>query len=130
MSAASAFSAFERCKYLNLESFRQTGQGVRTPVWFAGDPASGAPQKLYVYSEAGSGKAKRIRRDSRVRIAPCNFRGTLSGGWVEAHAQIVEGEEAALGIRLLNRKYAPWKQLLDFFAKFGRRGHVLFAINP
>jgi uncharacterized protein len=130
MHAESAFSAFERCKYLNLESFRKTGQGVRTPVWFAGDPATGAPQKLYVYSEAGSGKAKRIRRDSRVRIAPCNVRGKLLGDWVEARAEIVEGEEAAFGIRLLNKKYAPWKQILDFFARFKRGGHVLFAISP
>ena len=130
MPAASVFSAFERGKYLNLESFRKSGQGVQTPVWFAGDPPSGTPQTIYVYSTADSGKAKRIRRDSRVRIAPCNVRGKLLGDWIEARAEIVEGEEAARGIRLLNAKYAPWKQLLDFFARFGRRWHVLFSISP
>jgi uncharacterized protein len=130
MSAASMFNAFERGKYLNLESFRKNGQGVRTPVWFAGDPPRGTPQKLYLYSEADSGKAKRIRRDSRVRIAPCNVRGKLLGDWIEARAEIVEGEEAARGIRLLNAKYAPWKQLLNFFAKFKRGGHVVFSISP
>jgi len=31
---------------------------------------------------------------------------------------------------LLNAKYAPWKQLLDFFSKFKRRGRVVFAIHP
>jgi len=69
MSTGSSFDVFQRNKYLNLESFRKNGQGVRTPVWFAGDPVSGTPQKLYVYSEADSGKAKRIRRNSRIRIA-------------------------------------------------------------
>jgi uncharacterized protein len=128
--AASIFDVFERNRYLSLESFRKNGQGVRTPVWFAGDPVNGAPQKLYVYSEADSGKAKRIRRNSRVRIAPCDMRGKLLGDWIEARAEIVAGEEAEQGIRLLNSKYMPWKQLLDSFATFKRRGHVVFAIHP
>ena len=40
MCAASTFDVFQRNKYLSLESFRKNGQGVRTPVWFAGDPPS------------------------------------------------------------------------------------------
>ena len=85
---------------------------------------------LYVYSEAESGKAKRIRRNARVRIAPCDMRGKLLGDWIEARAEIVADEEAGRGMRLLNGKYAPWKQLLDFFSKFKRRGRVVFAIRP
>jgi PPOX class probable F420-dependent enzyme len=130
MCAGSSFDVFQHGKYLNLESFRKNGQGVRTPVWYAGDPAGGPPQTLYVYSEAESGKAKRIRRDSRVRIAPCDVRGKLLGDWVEARAEIVTGGEAKRGMRLLNAKYVPWKQLLDFFSKFKRRGRVMFAIHP
>lgn len=130
MCAASNFDVLQHNRYLNLESFRKTGQGVRTPVWFAGDSVSGAPQTLYVYSEEDSGKAKRIRRDSRVRIAPCDMRGKLLGDWIEARAEIVTGEEARRGVRLLNAKYTPWKQLLDFFSKFKRRRHVVFAIHP
>jgi len=134
MCAASTFDVLQHNKYLNLESFRKNGQGVRTPVWFAGDSVNdsvnGPPQTLYVYSEEGSGKAKRIRRDSRVRIAPCDMRGKLLGDWIEACAEIVTGEEARRGVRLLNAKYAPWKQLLDFFSKFSRHGRVVFAIHP
>jgi uncharacterized protein len=130
MCAASSFDVFQSNRYVSLESFRKNGQGVQTPVWFAGDPASGPPRKLYVYSEAGSGKAKRIRRNSRVRIAPCNVRGKLLGDWVDARAEILTNEEAVYGVRLINEKYKPWKQLLDFFAKFGHREHVIFAIHP
>lgn len=130
MCAPSNFDAFQHNKYLNLESFRKNGQGVCTPVWFASDPASGHPQTLYVYSEADSGKAKRIRRNSRVRIAPCDMSGGLLGDWIEARAEIVTGEEAGHGIRLLNAKYAPWKKLFDLFSWLKRRGHVVFAINP
>jgi uncharacterized protein len=130
MSATSSFDVFQGSKYLNLESFRQSGQGVRTPVWFAAEPPGGAPQTLYVYSTADSGKAKRIRRNSRVRVALCDMRGRLLGDWIEARAEIVAGEEAARGMRLLDAKYKPWKQVLDLFSRFSRRGRVLFAIHP
>ncbi len=38
MSEATA--QFANAKYFSLETFRKTGVGVRTPVWFAEDPAS------------------------------------------------------------------------------------------
>lgn len=114
---------------MSLESFRKNGQGVRTPVWFAGEPASGPPQTLYVYSEEDSGKAKRIRRDARVRIAPCDLRGKVLGDWIEARAEIVTGEEAARGTRLLSAKYAL-KRVFDVLSKLRRRQRVIFAIRP
>jgi PPOX class probable F420-dependent enzyme len=88
-----------------------------------------AHQKLYVYSEADSGKAKRIRRNSQVIIAACDMRGKLLSDWIEAKAEIVTGEEAGRGMRLLNAKYAPWKKLFDLFSRFKRRGRVVFAIT-
>jgi uncharacterized protein len=130
METASPFAVFADHKYLSLETFRKNGAGLRTPVWFAGDAPAGAPQKLYVYSEADSGKAKRIRNNPRVRVAPCDVRGKLRGDWAEARAEIVTGTEAEYGLRLLNRKYFPWKQLLAFFSRFSRRGRVVFAIHP
>ena len=30
-----AIGQFAKAKYLNLETFRKTGIGVRTPIWFA-----------------------------------------------------------------------------------------------
>ena len=132
-----AFVAFQKHKYLSLETFRKSGVGVRTPVWFAGEApteaagsAQGVPEALYVYSTADSGKAKRIRNNGRARIAPCDMRGRLLGDWIDARVEIVTGAEAERGMQLLNRKYAPWKQLLDFFASFRRQGRVMFAIRP
>jgi uncharacterized protein len=130
MCAASTFDQFQRHKYLNLESFRKNGLGVRTPVWFAADPPSGAPQKLYVYSEADSGKAKRIRHNSQVRVAPCDMRGRLLGDWVDGRAEIITGEEAERGMCLLNAKYKPWRQIMNFFLKFRPHARVVFSIHP
>ena len=130
MDTSASFASLQRHKYLNLETFRKNGQSVRTPVWFASEPAVGVPQTLYVYSTADSGKAKRIRNNPRVRVAPCDMRGNLRGDWIEARAAIVTGDEASRGMRLLNQKYLPWKQLLDFFASFRRNARVVFAIRP
>jgi len=127
------FAAFAGHKYLNLETFKKSGEGVKTPVWFAADPAASLDSndaKLYVYTIGVSGKVKRIRNNPRVKIAPCDMRGRVLGEWVEARVAIVTGEEAARGMRLLNKKYFPWKQMLDFFAMFRRRERTVFAIRP
>ena len=127
------FEAFTGHKYLNLETFKKSGEGVKTPVWFAADspaPLDAGDAKLYVYTVGVSGKVKRIRNNPRVRISPCTASGKPLGDWVEARAEIVAGAEAEHGMRLLNKKYVPWKQLLDFFASFRRRERIVFAIRP
>jgi PPOX class probable F420-dependent enzyme len=127
------FAAFAGHKYLNLETFKKSGDAVKTPVWFAADPAhdlASDAARLYAYTIGNSGKVKRIRNNGRVRIAPCDMRGNLLGEWVDARAEIVTGAAAEYGDRLLNKKYGPWKQLLNFFASFRRRGRVGFVIRP
>jgi len=127
------FAAFAGHKYLNLETFKKSGEGVKTPVWFAADPSASldsSDARLYVYSVGVSGKVKRIRNNPRVRIAPCNAGGKVLGEWLQARAEIVTGEEAARGMELLNKKYFPWKLLLDFFAMFRRRERTVFVIRP
>jgi PPOX class probable F420-dependent enzyme len=128
--ADARFASLQEQKYINLETFRKNGQGVRTPVWFAGEPEQGPPQKLYAYSTADSGKAKRIRNNPNVRVAPSDVRGKLLGESIEARAEIVTGEEAEHGMRLLNKKYFPWRQLLGFFSLFSRHNRVVFVIRP
>jgi PPOX class probable F420-dependent enzyme len=127
MNAAAKLDAFDRKKYLNLETYRKSGKAVPTPVWFAAAPGP----VLYVYATADSGKAKRIRRSGSVRIAPCDVRGKVTGAWIDAHAVIVGGEEFARGMRLLNRKYWPWKQILDLSVWFfPRHQRAMIAIRP
>ena len=127
------FAAFRNHKYMNLETFKKTGVGVKTPIWFAADPANDLESdkaRLYAYTIGNSGKIKRIRNNGRVRIAPCDMSGKLLGDWVEARAEIITDTEAEYGDGLLNKKYMPWKQLLNFFASLRRRPRVGFVISP
>ncbi len=118
-------------RYLNLETYRRSGKGVRTPVWFAAAPEHPDGPRLYVYTTAESGKVKRIRRAGVVKIAPCDARGRVTGAWIAARAEIVGGAEFVAGMRLLDRKYWPWKQILNLSSGlFGRHQRAMIVIRP
>jgi uncharacterized protein len=134
MSTAVELAVLEGKRYLSLETYRKGGTGVRTPVWFAVEPTNAPasnPRKLYVHIATDSGKAKRIRQKGMVKIAPCDARGNVSGQWIDAHAEIVDGEEFGRGMGLINRKYRPWKQILDLYALLFRRPErIMLSIRP
>ena len=48
-------------KYISLTTFRKTGVGVATPVWFGEEDG-----KLYVMTRSDMGKTKRIRNNPQV----------------------------------------------------------------
>ena len=71
MSDANYFAALDKQDYLSLETFRKNGAGVRTPVWFAADPATDIRSpgaKLYIYTIENTGKVKRARNNPRARV--------------------------------------------------------------
>ncbi len=127
------FAAFRDHKYISLETFKKSGEGVKTPLWFAADPSvdlSGDGALLYIYTNGNTGKVKRIRNNGHVKVAPCTIKGAPLGDPVDAKAEIVTGEVASKAMRLLNEKYFPWKQILGLFALFSRRERVVMAIRP
>lgn len=122
-----AIGQFESAKYINVETFRKTGVGVRTPVWFAADPA--AADSFYIYSLPDAGKVKRIRNNPKVRVAPCDMRGNLRGAWVDGRARICSGEEVAKGQDLLRRKYGWMKIVGDFFSRMQGKTQAVLQIS-
>src|SRR5215510_14172539 len=115
---------FASQKYLNLESYRKDGQAVHTPLWFVEN--NGA---LYFYTVASSYKVKRIHNNPRVRVAPCDMRGNLKGGWVAATARRLGEAESRRATELLNRKYGWAKRILNFLAKIRGHERAAFAIQ-
>ena len=119
-----ALAPFRGHNYLSLETFRKTGVGVRTPLWFAEKDG-----ELLLYTLADSGKVKRIRNNPRVRIAPSDLRGKPLGDWIEATARFLQGGEADTANRLLNQKY--WlKRLFDWTSKLRKQPRVYLAARP
>jgi PPOX class probable F420-dependent enzyme len=103
-----SLDGFGSCKHALLVSYRRDGTPVPTPVWAA--PAGGT---LYVRSERGSGKVKRLRGDARVLIAPCTARGRPLGAPLEATAAVLDREEELLAERILAGRYGFGRALFE-----------------
>lgn len=89
--------------FIQLTTFRRTGEGVPTPVWVVPDGDT-----LAVFTPAGTGKLKRIRHTPRVTVAECSRRGRVDGDVVPvvAHATATaEPAEVERVTRLLAGKY-------------------------
>lgn len=118
-------TSFDRQKYLNLETFRKNGNGVKTPVWFVEDGDA-----LFVRTIANSGKVKRIRNHQQVHIAPCKMDGALLGDWLEASARLVTDPEIDHKVdRLLGKKYGLMKILFGLASTLEGRKNTIIEIK-
>jgi uncharacterized protein len=109
--------------YISLETFKKSGQGMKTPVWFVLHENA-----FYVYTEADSWKVKRIRHTPRVRVAVCNMRGGIKGPWLDATASLVEGDERLAADKLLDRKYFL-KKIFNFLTRINRHKRAMIKIE-
>ena len=118
---------FEKQQYLNIETFRKNGQGVKTPVWFVQDG-----EALHVWTQAGSGKAKRIRNNGTVRVAPSTGSGEPTGEWVDARAETNESPDAINHVeKLMQKKYGVMFYIFGFVGKMrGGANYTAIKIQP
>lgn len=87
-------------KYISLTTFRRTGTPVSTPVWVTREGGH-----LYVITEAGSGKAKRLRNNPSVTVAPCDMRGSTTGDAVSGKAELLDADGTRKVAGLIRRRY-------------------------
>lgn len=106
-------------RFISLVTFRRSGQGVATPVWFALDGPS-----VVVGTFEDSGKAKRLRHTDKVDIAPCNFRGLVRGPYVPGHACVLDPTGAILAAAALSDKYG-WQ-----WDMFSRKVDMYVSVRP
>jgi PPOX class probable F420-dependent enzyme len=113
--AEDKLSEFASQKHISLETYRKTGDSVRTPVWFIEENG-----ELFVRTDSSTGKIKRIRNNPRVRIAPCNARGTVKGKWVDGEARMIEAESSEHVFSLLRKKYGMSYRIIRLVQRFSR----------
>ncbi len=114
---------FPNQKYIVVETFRKSGVGVKTPVWFVEDDGL-----VWVVTREKTGKVKRIRNNSKVNLAVSNFSGDPKSDWNTGTAQIVQGDTAKKIIQKRNKKYGIMARLIGIFsAKKG--AYVVFSIK-
>ncbi len=104
----SPFAPLIAKSFASLTTFRKTGVAVATAIWFSLENDT-----IYIYTDAKSGKVKRIRHTSRVTLAPCKASGKVTGDAIEATASIIsDPQEIARAEASLARKYGfQWHAL-------------------
>lgn len=105
-------------RYVSLTTFRRDGTPVATPVWQIthGDT-------MWVWTGATTGKARRLRGNPVLTLAPCTARGQVTGDAVPARGQVVPVSDEPEMFAALRRKYG-W-QMTAMMALHGFQHRVL-----
>lgn len=109
---------------MNVETYRKTGVAVQTPVWFV--VVNG---ELCFTTETRSGKVKRLRRNPKVRVAPCKVNGELLEDWHDGTARFLSGDEILVVEKMFSRKYGLQKYWFDLLGRLQRRERLFIAIQ-
>ena len=111
--------------YINLETFRKNGTGVKTPLWQTTEGNT-----MYVWTAAGSWKVKRIRNNPDVRLCESDAQGNPKGEWIAAKAEVLESAAAEVEQRKrMAAKYKLFFQVFRVLALSRRTEHTVIAIK-
>jgi uncharacterized protein len=108
-ATVSGFDHLAGHKYALLVTYRRSGEAVPTPVWFGVDEQG----RFYARTGKLAAKAKRIRNNPRVRVAPCSVRGVPKGPYAEGTARIVPAGQEAHAERALQSNYGLGRKLYE-----------------
>ena len=109
-------------KYLLLESERSDGTQVATPMWFAA-----VNDEVFLRTEAGSPKVRRISKRPIVKVAACRMRGKPVGGYLECMARIVPPEREGEAEAALRRGYGLLRRLFNLVV---HNDHTYLELTP
>jgi PPOX class probable F420-dependent enzyme len=120
-----AFPQLHKQQFINLTTYRKSGQPVVTTVWFAqvGD-------KLYGMSEPQAGKCKRIRNNPNVSVAPSTYAGKVLGEAATGLARMLPPAEASVAARALDKKYGLQMTFFKIYLKVRRTPQTFWEISP
>ncbi|GCE04689.1 PPOX class F420-dependent oxidoreductase [Dictyobacter aurantiacus] len=119
------FDYLTKESFIQLTTFRKSGQAVPTPVWFALEQG-----RLYVTTVKGAAKVKRIRNNGQVRLAPCNRRGVVQGPEISGQARELPVEEQHIGKEALARKYGLMYRIFMGVGKLRKTQQTIIEIQP
>ena len=97
---AEALAQLSHARFISLTTYRRDGRAVATPVGFVTEG-----DYLLVWTEASTGKVKRIRNNPQVTVASSTFSGQVTGPEWPATAIILPASEEARVREMLSRKY-------------------------
>ncbi len=108
--------------YVQLTTFRRTGEGVPTPVWFA--PSVDDASLFAAITVDATGKTKRLAHTQRVELRACDVRGRVDAGapTFVGTARVVRDAEGVASVRrAVVAKYGLPARFSDLADKVGSR---------
>jgi PPOX class probable F420-dependent enzyme len=114
-SVSNSVRYLDGAEYLLLESERANGERVAIQ------------KRIFLHTEAGSGKVRRISRQPIVRVAACTVRGVAFGDSIVCVARIVPAEQEAQAEAALRRQYGlRWR----LFTWLIHHEHAYLELTP
>ena len=110
-------------KCISLETYRKNNQPVKTPVWFVIKN-----NLVYVVTRSKTGKVKRLENNLQVKIAPCTFKGKITGNWISGTAKILDEKQTKEIVKIRDKKYGFMAKVAKFFSK-SKGDFYAFSIN-
>jgi len=97
---STAFDTLQGHQFINLTTYRKSGQPVVTTVWFAQDG-----DRLVGTTQRQAGKIKRIHDNPQVSVAPSTVNGQALGEEIKGVARVLPPEEESTAKVALRNKY-------------------------
>lgn len=125
MSELTSFMGLDRNPFIALTTYRKNGTPVMTPVWFVqqGD-------RLFVWTAADSGKAKRLKKNPHVQLGPSSHSGKLRGAIQAGLAQFAPKEKYPALKKAFQAKYGWQEKLFSLLWKIQGHPHTYIEIFP
>jgi len=115
--------ALSNQKCIALETYKKNGEAKRTPVWFRLDNGL-----VYFHTGANTWKAKRLRKNPNIRLAPCTWGGKVQGDWLSGKATLVgaaDNDDIKKMIKQINSRYGMIGRVIGATEK----NRVLYSIS-
>ena len=110
-------------KYISVETYKKNGDSVRTPVWF-----TIKDNQIFVVTRDQTGKVKRLKNNTQVKIATCAIKGTIKGKWNSGVAEILDEEKTKDAVKRRDKKYGFFSKMARFLTK-NKRELLAFSIK-
>ena len=124
MPPSAVLHGLGRARTVSLTTYRSDGTAVPTPVWHVVQDG-----ELFVWTDPGSWKVRRIRRNPQVHVTACSHRGRIRPGapTLTGQARLLDPEDTDRVRRLLGRKYLAVR-VADWFGR-SRRPAIAIAVT-
>jgi uncharacterized protein len=113
-------------KTVLLTTYKRDGTGVGTPVNVAVEGERG-----YFRTWDTAWKARRLRNNPEIELAPSTQTGKATGPAMRARARLLEGDEARHAARLIARKHPLLQRVIvPTFHRLTRKRTLHYEVTP